>query len=607
MAKTKAPSGLKVSRSGTKYTVKWKVNSESSRRTEQKVCWRTRNASGKVSGWSTSVKVGKSATSYTRNIGSVTSVQFAVASKQSNMSYSAWTQAPWYEIKAPNPPAGPAYENETITSGVFSWSAGKADEHTPLTGYQYQTGYAEGTGEEVYGDEVSTAESSVTITETNVAGLHRRSFRVRACGPGGNSAWRTVHHIYGLPPESEIVSVGAAEISGNAYALTVRWRQAGGTARTDTMRVQYLIAVPDVTDGALEPPAGASWQDTGTELAMRSDEEYAATVSTAEAVGAEQAVFVRIRATHDGNESFSAAVRAAQFAGTLPRPELTVGSVDTSAGTVTIESATNNAAVPGWLEAFACAQGSGTVQSLGRIAASAGQTVSGTVLRFVCEASESYSFGVQAVSGDGSSMRSPITWSAAISMAAPAGVSVEKTDVSGTVRVSWEWASWADGAVIQWSDNPLAWDSNEEPSSYAVEKQTTFCYISGLKTDGTAYYFRVALSRGREQDGGKAVGLFSESVTIGLASAPAEPVLWLSASIATEDDSVTVGWVYAGTDGTAQATAEICEAEWSGGWSYGDLIASAGSGQSAEISIPEMAALHGWQEGETRWLAVRTT
>ena len=607
MANTKAPSGLAVSRSGTKYTVKWKVNAERSRASEQKVCWRTRNAAGKVSKYSSAVKVGKTATSYTVNVGSVISVQFAVASKQNNKSYSAYTMSPWYEIKAPNPPAWLTYENDTNASGTFSWAAPKADEHTPLTNYQYQTGYVDGTGAEAYGSAVSTVGTSLTVTETDVSGVHRRCFRVRAYGPGGYSAWRTASHIYGLPPEPEIMSVGAAAISGSSYALTVRWRQAGGTARVETMRVQYHIGVPTVTDGALTPGTGAGWTDAGTDLPMRSDKEYAATVSTSETVDAEEAVFVRIRAVHDGNESFSDAVRATEFAGALAAPELTIGSVDTSNATVTFASVKNNSAVAGWLEAFAFAQNAGERQSLGTIPASAGETVSSTAMRFVYDPSESYSFGVQAVSGDGSAMRSDIVWSTAISMAAPTNVTVEKTDVSGTVRVSWAWAAWADGAEIQWSDNPLAWDSNEEPKSYAVEKQTTFCYISGLKTDGTTYYFRVALTSGRETDGNKVVGLFSDMLTIGLASAPSEPVLWLSQSIATEEDTVTAGWIYAATDGTAQATAELCEASFNNGWVFGEMLATAGSGQSAELSLPEMAQLHGWQSGETRYIAVRTT
>ena len=607
MAKTKAPSGLTVARKGTKYTVKWKVNAESDYRSEQRVRYRTRNASGKVSGYSKAVKVGKSATSYSVDVKSVTSVQFAVASKQSDRSYSAWTFSPWYEIKAPNPPAGPSYENKTTTSGIFSWTPGKADEHTPLTNYQYQTGYAEGTDEEVYGEAVTTNDQSLTITETDVSGAHRRSLRVRAVGPGGSSAWRSAYHIYGLPPEPEILSVGAALAAGSSYALSVRWRQSGGTARVRTMRVQYHIGVPTVVDGILTPSPGASWTDAGTELPMRADEEYAATVSTDGTVRAEEAVFVRIRSEHDGHYSYSAAVRATEYAGTLTAPGLTIGSIDTDNATVTFESVTNNSGVPGWLEAFAFAQSTGVRQSLGTIAASAGATVSATVMHFVYDPAESYSFGVQAVSGDGSAMRSEITWSSVISMAAPTNVTVEKTDVSGTVRVSWAWAAWADGAEIQWSDNPLAWDSNEEPDSYAVEKQTTFCYIAGLNTDGTTYYFRVALTSGKEKDGNRVVGLFSEMLSIGLASAPSEPVLWLSPTIAAEDDVVAAGWIYAGTDGTAQATAEICEVSWENGWVYGEMLASVGAGQSAELSVREMAELHGWETGETRWLAVRTT
>ncbi|MBR1689402.1 MAG: hypothetical protein IJ713_01350 [Oscillibacter sp.] len=606
MAKTKAPSGLTVSRSGTKYTVKWKVNSESSRRTEQKVVYQTRSAAGKVSAWSKAAKVGKSATSYSVDVKSVTSVRFAVASKQNNMSYSAWTQSPWYEIKAPNPPVSLAYENETNASGTFSWAAGKADEHTPLTNYQYQTGYADGTGE-AYGAGVTTTGTSLRVTESDVAGVHRRCFRVRAYGPGGYSAWKTIYHIYALPPEAEIMALSAAAATGSSYALTVRWKQGGGTARLEKMRVQYHIGVPTVTDGELKPAAGAGWTDAGTELPMRSDEEYAATVSTDGTVSDEEALFVRIRSVHDGNEAWSPAVRATEFAGELAAPALTIGSIDTAASAVTFESVTNNSAVPGWLEAYAFAQSTGERQSLGRIAASAGETVSATVMRFVYDSAESYSFGVQAVSADGSAMRSAIAWSGTISMAAPTSVTVEKTDVSGTVRVSWAWAAWADGAEIQWSDNPLAWDSNAEPESYAVEKQTTFCYIAGLETDGTVYYFRVALTSGREKDGNRVVGLFSDMLTVALASAPSEPVLWLSRSVTTEDDTVTAGWIYAGTDGTAQATAELCEAEWSSGWEYGEMLASVGAGQSAEISLQEMAELHGWRTGETHFLSVRTT
>ena len=595
--KTKAPTGISIKRSGNTYTITWKQADTSI--TKQKITYKVNNE--KSWGHNATLKAGVK--SHKLSFNSPVTLYFAVAACRSGYSYSSWGKAE-YVLKAPPKPGWLNYENSTPTSGMFSWGAVTGDEHRIFSTYYWESGYAEGEGGPVYTEHGSTTNTSVTVSESDISGVHRRWFRVRAQGPGGNSDWTSISHIYGLPPLPSVEHAAARQASASAYDITVGWTQPGGTARCDKMSVQWAIATPAVADGRLVP-ADPSWQTGVEDLPAKNVTSFAATINTDDIVDIDKCLFVRIGTTHDGSSSFSEPFQVTEFAGALADPTLNEAPT-TSSGVVTFPSVTNKSDVPGYLQAYVYAVSTQETSELGIISASAGETVTNTSFAYSYDEAETYAFGLRAVSGDDArALCSEIVWSDIIAAAPPANVRVERTSISDTVRVSWEWAGWASGVVIQWSDNPLAWESNESPDEEIIRKKATYWYISGLR-EGSTYYFRVALASGSGD--AMTVGLFSSPVLLSLSSAPSEPVLTLPKNVVLPADRLTATWSYVSTDGTPQASADIVLATFSdNAWAYGPTVATAAGGQSAEISVEELSDAYGWESGRTYFLAVRTT
>lgn len=204
---------------------------------------------------------------------------------------------------------------------------------------------------------------------------------------------------------------------------------------------------------------------------------------------------------------------------------------------------------------------------------------------------------------DGQTFKSSVTWQDSADVQVP-NITATKTDVEGSVLVTWDTSKdvWkkAESATISWSEKPDAWDSTDQPETYDVPS-THSCEwrVSGL-TSGSTYYFRVRLNAGEGEN--LTAGPWSEAVSVAMTSAPSVPSLILSSNFVHTGDSFTASWVYATTDGTSQAYAEIREATLtSGGITHGSILATATDAQSVEI---DTAAL-GWANGETHSIAVR--
>ena len=183
-------------------------------------------------------------------------------------------------------------------------------------------------------------------------------------------------------------------------------------------------------------------------------------------------------------------------------------------------------------------------------------------------------------------------------------ITVSQTNVSGTVRVKWNW-SWndADGAELSWADHEDAWESTSEPSTYTVTKLNSSAWnISGLEA-GQKWYIRVRLFK--RTSSGETFGTYSNTAVIDLASAPLVPVLSLSESAITKEGSVNVSWVYSTSDGTGQASAELAEVneieiDNQTVKTY-TIIAQTKTSQHITIDAKEQ----GWDSGETHVLACR--
>lgn len=170
-----------------------------------------------------------------------------------------------------------------------------------------------------------------------------------------------------------------------------------------------------------------------------------------------------------------------------------------------------------------------------------------------------------------------------------------------TIAVSWNhtWKA-ATSATISWAQNPDAWESTKEPSTYDISSvHASRWLISGLEPG--VWYVRVRLNVGKKEE--LISSPWSSLAEIDISASPHRPGLVLDKSVAAKGGEITASWSYVSGDGTKQAYAEIREAIITGdGVTYGDILASAHSGQSANFKIPEE-----WQEETTHYIACKTT
>lgn len=215
-----------------------------------------------------------------------------------------------------------------------------------------------------------------------------------------------------------------------------------------------------------------------------------------------------------------------------------------------------------------------------------------------------YASGVTQFTIDNIKMQSSeISWDNGSIPMAPTNFSVVRHS-EGVAFVKWDW-TWADAnrAEVSWSDSDLAWDSNEEPSTYTLmNKNSGQIYITGLSA-GT-WYFKVRLIQATDDT--MTYGAYSEMKKCLMSAAPNKPTLVLSTSVASLQTEVVAYWGYESNDGTAQGQAVIAEAIKNGNsWTYTKLTDAI---TNTETKFPFTPSdFSGWTEGSTHYLAVRVT
>ena len=587
----KAPTGLKIVRNGQTFTCSWKKG-ESYDKGQQFAHVATGES------WTTT-SIGNSTTSkswsqswynywpYTNK--SLKSVKFKVRGKKGS-NWSDW-KTKEFPIYAPYAPTLTVTPDSSIANRcVFSWdtATSNSDGHVFLD-CEYQSMLVPNCntpdGSQLYwvnsnNDWVSgylPASSSVTIDETVSisSGSHTRWFRVRSRGPFGASDWVYGFRLYAPPYQATITETKLTQ-AANGYQAYVKWSAASNWAyTTDTLTVDYTMATPDA---GMVCPSGASPTTVAT-VAQTGNPSNGVSFPIDTTLGYDQALYARVNTIHGlyttpGKWTFVAA-------GDLTAPTLT--SVVTDPGTFRATvTATNNSSVTDSFLAILYRTASQPDDY-----AVVGVIPSGSTSATVqCPdwTGETIQFGVYAVVGsanattraDGvgsyeitAAMESDIVWQVGTVPNAPSAITVTATDISGSVKVYWNW-SWADAdnAVVSWADHEDAWESTDEPDEYTISNvHASEWIIAGLET-GKRWFVRVRLVNGT---GNTAIyGPWSQMAVIDLSSAPTTPTLTLSSGIIPTGGSVSAYWAYVSTDGTAQAYAEITEAVVDGnGVQYG--------------------------------------
>lgn len=578
---TKKATGLSMARNGNAFTCTWK-RGEKYDKAEQfgtKVShkkWTTTDIGKTVVKKAFSVNLSDY---YPTTSKGLATVQFRVRGKDGSK-WSSWaTKA--FAVNLPNVPSLTVTPDSSIANRcVFAWSTSTStsDSHM-FVNCEYQSMLVansnvtdgsklswKNTGSNDWKTGVVGASGSLTINETiSIAtGSHTRWFRIRSRGPRGASDWRYGKRVYASPYQM-IITQAKATKTNNGYQAYVKWKGSSNTAYpTDTLTIDYTMATPDP---GMICPSGAS-PTTAVTVAQRGTTN-AVSFPIDTSLGLDQVLYARVNSIHNLSTTYGDWTYVA--AGKLTAPTLTSVVTDPITFKATV-TATNNSAVTDSFLAilYRTASQPNDFAVLGVIPYGS----SSATVQCPDWTDETIQFGVYAVVGsyaattraDGvgsyeitAKMQSNIVWQVGTVPNAPSAITVNATDISGSVKVYWNW-SWADAnnAVISWSDHEDAWESTDEPNEYTVSNvHASEWTIAGLET-GKRWYVRVRLVNG---SGDNAIyGPWSAIAVIDLSSAPSIPTLTLSSGIIPTGGSVSAYWAYVSTDGTSQAYAEITEA-----------------------------------------------
>jgi len=642
LSSIKDPSGLGISRSGNQFTFSWKLGEKYDK---QQLQYQLVYAFGKSSSWiSISINKNTKSKSQTVNLNSfkpvggtyLIAVRFRVrgylkAHEEKSGKKKVKVPAQWskwvekeFQLQAPNAPSLSAAVNMNQTpthETTFTWSVGD-DAHKwardvkwesilakePGSGYwdSRQTGWQTGTGG------LSASKVITEQTETLANGAYIRHFRVMTRGTAGESGWVYSSHAYSSPYQTKIdtkVTKASRVTDSDAYKIIVGWTTAYSSARPiDEIEIEYVIHTPLA---GLVCPTGLSWQNVGNVKNTGGADKIERVVSGS--VDEDECMYVRVNNIHDNNTTYGQSYLVAK--GVLSVPSNLSIVPDSSTYRMTV-NATNNSSVP---DSFLVIRYKTTddVNGIDIGIIPHGES-SATVQCPNWDNASDVSIEVYAAQGSATytevdsvrrysinaNMRSSAISAGGIIPASPKNVTLSRSDILGTVLVTWEWA-WreANAAEVSWSSHSDAWESTDEPSTYTVNNaRTSRLNISGLAT-GITWYVRVRLLKIVE--GNTTYGDYSEIKSIDLSSAPAIPVLALSKNVIVVGESFNATWAYMSTDGTLQSYAEIAEVTTQGGVTTYTPIAHTETAQHITLDTSEEGL--NWSAGETHALAVQVT
>ena len=667
MAKTIKPKGLQIKRSGNKFTISW-VCADKNYSDGQQLWFRLNKGKNKWGAWTAiSVTPGvrskakvldwasyypttytDSKTGETKTRPFLNAIQFRVRGNRAkyttgsgkkkktiNPGWSSYSFAKM-ELQVPNVPTLTETLSEQFqTKAIFSWkTVVSTTTKQVFRGVLWQSILVENcqTVEQAKAEQWNSshdgwetgtsanAEDSKEITDDSFVisqgKSYARWFRIKARGPKGNSDWSYIAHIYAEPNAPVITKAEMVELSSGATSVSVEWKTdiSQGARPILKSQVEYLIAKP--RSGMLPPP-GESWNP----VMLPNDDVsgYAAQrFSVNDQIGEDECLFVHVVNKYDGYDGISEAVIPAGGVGPLKKPILNNVVQDDLTFRATVTATNDSEVTDSWLAVYYRELSNPNEYQFIGVIDYGETTVDVQAPNWTGKTAQ---FGIQAFVGDKVEktgdfityslvneplMKSEIVWNNGLIPVAPTEVGATPLIVNGigTIKVTWDW-TWADatGAVISWSDHSDAWISTDEPEDYEISQiHASEWNISGLET-GKTWFIRVRLFKGAGDS--KNYGAWSDIIPVGLKSAPTIPYMQLSDEVIRIDGTVEASWAYSTTDGTPQAQAEICKAEFDnqGVIQYGEVIARAGTAQHVTITAEQL----GGEVGATYNLCVRVT
>ena len=623
--KTKAPTGLKVSRNGRKFKFEWTQKADYDK---QQIAYTYNTANFFAAGMWTDI--GKNAKSYTITLPSLdkglTKFVFKVRGKVNKKDWSSATSINVLsKLGAPHTPSASMALTSKYSS-TFSWTTDtKPTDMRPFDHVVRQTkliqdcpvntsnGFEKLTGWTTDGDDLG-ANGSKPYSETTavVAGKsYTRVVRVKAVGAYGSSKWDYAWHVYADPyAATNLVATATKDLDKNIFTGYATWTGKKNAAHPiDKVIPQYVMAVPD--EGMQCPDVSFN------NLPEQKDTSDDATAFVIDSLLAkDQCLFFRILHKRDGDNRDvpSLPVLVGKDGTGFLKDPIFTQAPDKQATSARVY-AENKSEVPDSFLVITYQDDNYEEYDIGII------TGEDEYTDVVYPANPSNpKFGVYAVVAtatyeereDGGDqyeisnvkMRSENTLhETGTIVKVPQNLRLTQT-TKNALLVEWDWI-WdgIEGIEISWSENKEAWESNEEPDVHNVKKiNPNRLYLLGLDT-GKRWYVR---ARFIKSEADESYGNYTETKWLDLVTAPAIPELELSKATIPEGDDFTASWVYVSTNEQEQKAAIVYEVP-ANAQSKDDYIkiAEAGQEQSIVISTANNPVASTWSTGTTHNLVVR--
>lgn len=599
MAKSKKPTGLNIARNGEKFTLSWK-RGENYNKQDLEYTIKKKSGSSKKSP-SVSASLTKKVIKidfddyYPNNKVYLRGLSFTIKGHASGESWAGNSDT--FTLKALTKPklntdltsnnvckftwtCNDTKTGEQIYTDVYWESVLLKDNSTTSTKkvaklFKSETlGWQKGTGNPDANKSIT--EESEIFTEENYS--YVRWFRCQARGPYGPSDWTYAYHTYAQANVANMDTPVATENASGGLDLVVTWETSADRARpVDSTSVEYVMVTPE--QGMVCPSSGLQWNALPTPKDTK--ESDGLFVKIDEQPSTDKVMFVRVNTKHDNYTTYGIP-QIARY-GFLKTPENLSVEIDQEEFTARV-TATNSSEVPDAILMVKYVTGSGISADIAYIDRNHsyvdiqcpdwseedtfGFEVRAIVNKLGLDNNGNPVYGVPLVRGSingvpqyyvNEVMRSAtsLSWGGEVPKA-PVNVNVFRTEVEGTIGVTWD-RTWnaADGVQLSWADHADAWNSTEEPSTYEVSNiHAARWNISGLES-GVMWYVRLRFFK--KSGDTYTYGPWSniDEGTINLASAPSIPVLKISEPIITETGSTIASWAYVSNDSTPQSYAEI--------------------------------------------------
>ena len=636
--KSNPPSGLSLVRDGDKFILTWKIPS-SKYGDGQQFNYKV-DDDGKDS-WK-SKSIGKTATSKSHSIDKthffpysgkphLYSIQMRVRGNRDKDKGDSYLWSDWatkvFDIEKPNKPSCVfSLDNSVSYTGSFSWAVSTSNTSKKVyTRVLWETILVKDCdvteGKQIAGKFKSSTLGWETGTSTSTSGSkqivensvlfqgaysYTRWFRIRSQGPRGSSDWVYSKHVYAVSSVAKNLNVDCPEVSGG-YMPSVKWTSPSSAYRPiDKTEVQYTKQKP-ISSNLDCPVSGFDWT-VGATIKDTSGKDGATFYITGRLLD-DECLYMRVSNYHDGLEkpgpislvkvgnlkdltSFTVtpdlsdpptykitatAVNASEVTAPVKRAIIYKSTSRTDIIAVLNDNDSHIIQCPNWSEE---------------------EDVSFQAFAFVGDivSLTQDSMGVSIYKINARMKSSSKVFSLMGQIPEAPEVTVDKTDISGTVKVSWDW-TWtkAMGAELSWANHIDAWQSTSPPETYDVTSLGNPEWnISDLAL-GEIWYIRVRLYSGSGDN--IVYSPYCDPIPIKLLSAPDIPDLRLSSGIIPQDGSVTASWVYVSTDSTPQSYAEIAVVN------EGVYTKLASTLTAQHITLK--ASDFDWQSGNTYNLALR--